>query len=118
MTPSGRGAQKFYNSDGLQLKKDMTWYKGLGARRIVSGECRAKLSDGCGSREWPGGDFKAWLLIEKDGVNYDKDSKGNPILPIFKLAAGETTRGGVEVPVFAKSGPVWKAEQPKDAAKK
>jgi hypothetical protein len=67
--------------------------------------------------EWPGGDFKVWLLIEKDGVNYDKDSKGNPILPIFKLAAGETTRGGVEVPVFAKSGPVWKAEQPKEAAK-
>jgi hypothetical protein len=73
MTPSGRGAQKFYNSDGLQLK---------------------------------------------DGVNYDKDSKGNPILPIFKLAAGETTRGGVEVPVFAKAGPVWKAEQTKEAAKK
>ena len=50
-------------------------------------------------------------------MNYDKDSKGNPILPIFKLAAGETTRGGVEAPVFAKSGPVWKAEQPKENAK-
>jgi hypothetical protein len=57
------------------------------------------------------------LLLEKDGVNYDKDSKGDPILPIFKLAAGETTRGGVEAPVFAKSGPVWKAEQPKETAK-
>ena len=55
------------------------------------------------------------LLMEKDRVNYDKDSKSNPILPIFKLAAGETTCGAVEVPVFAKSGPVWKAEQPKEA---
>jgi len=25
--------------------------------------------------------------------------------------------GGVEVPVFAKSGPVWKPEQPKEAEK-
>ncbi len=33
-------------------------------------------------------------------MNYDKDSKGNPVLPIFKMAAGETTGGGVEVPVF------------------
>jgi hypothetical protein len=66
---------------------------------------------------WPAGDFKAWLLIEKDGVNYDKDSKRAILSSIFKLAAGETTRGGVEVPVFAMNGPVWKAEQPKEAAK-
>jgi hypothetical protein len=36
---------------------------------------------------------------------------------ISKLAGGETTRGGAEVPVFAKSGPVRKAEQPEEAAK-
>ena len=117
MTPSGRGAQKFYNSDGLQLKKDMPWYKGLGRGEPFQVNAGQGYPMDVVIGEWPGGDFKAWLLIEKDGVNYDKDSKGNPILPIFKLAAGETTRGGVEVPVFAKSGPVWKAEQPKEAAK-
>jgi hypothetical protein len=66
--------------------------------------------------EWPGGDFKAWLLIEKDGVEYEKDGKGVPMLPIFKVAAGEVTRGGGEAPAFAKSGPVWKAEKPKETA--
>ena len=64
--------------------------------------------------EWPGGDFKAWLLIEKDGVEYEKDNKGVPILPIFKLAAGEVARSGGEAPPIAKSGPIWKAEQTKE----
>ena len=62
---------------------------------------------------WPGGDFKAWLLLEKDGVQYSKDGKGNPILPIFKLAASDVPKPAVEAPVFAKEGPVWKAERPK-----
>jgi len=54
-------------------------------------------------------------------VQYEKDAKGTPILPIFKLAAGDVTRGSGEAPVFAKAGPVWKAEKAKDsetAAKK
>ena len=117
MTPTGRTPQKFYNSDGLQFKKDMTWYKGLGRGDSFQVNAGQSYPLDIVIGEWPGGDFKAWLLLEKDGVNYDKDSKGNPILPIFKLAAGETTRGGIEAPVFAKSGPVWKAEQPKDSAK-
>ena len=65
--------------------------------------------------EWPGGDFKAWLMIEKEGAQYEKDGKGTPILPIFKLAAGDVTRGGGEAPVFAKAGPVWKAEKAKES---
>jgi hypothetical protein len=64
--------------------------------------------------EWPGGDFKAWLMIEKEGVQYEKDAKGFPILPIFKLAEGHPQSGGSEAPVFARNGPVWKAEKPKD----
>ena len=63
--------------------------------------------------EWPGGDFKAYLMIQKEGVEYEKDAKGNPILPIFKVASGQPQSGG-EAPVFAKSGPVWKAEKPKE----
>jgi hypothetical protein len=51
-------------------------------------------------------------------VQYEKDGKGVPILPIFKLAAGDVTRGGGEAPVFAKIGPVWKAEQSAPASKK
>jgi hypothetical protein len=66
--------------------------------------------------EWPGGDFKAWLMIEKDGVQYEKDQKGNPILPIFKLADSAPPSRPAEAPVFAKDGPIWKAERPKDGA--
>ncbi|MBV9009321.1 MAG: hypothetical protein JO354_09180 [Verrucomicrobia bacterium] len=116
MTPSGRAPQKFYNSDGLQLKKDMAWYKGLGRGEPFQVNAGQSYPLDILIGEWPGGDFKAFLLIEKDGVSYDKDSKGNPILPIFKVAAGETTRGGTEAPVFAKTGPVWKAEQPAETA--
>ena len=55
-------------------------------------------------------------MIEKDGVQYEKDSKGAPILPVFKLAASEVAHPTTEAPVFAKSGPVWKAEKAKEIA--
>ena len=75
---------------------------------------RGGLRTGVG--EWPGGDFKAWLMIEKDGVQYEKDAKGAPILPIFKVAEGQPRSGG-EAPVFAKGGPIWKAEKADTANK-
>lgn len=113
MTPSGRAPQKFYASDGLRLDPKMGWYKGLGRGEPFQVNAGQSYPIDIMIGEWPGGDFKAFLLIEKDGVSYEKDTKGNPILPIFKLAAGETTRGGSETPVFAKVGPIWKAEAPK-----
>ena len=112
-TPSGKEPRSFYASEGLQFKSDMPWYKGLGrgdAFQVTAGESYPmEVLIG----EWPGGDFKAWLLLEKDGVQYQKDSKGNPILPVFKLAASDIPKPAVEAPVFAKEGPVWKAERPK-----
>ena len=111
--PSGKEPRSFYATDGLQMKSDMPWYKGLGrgdAFQVTAGESYPmEVLIG----EWPGGDFKAWLLLEKDGVQYPKDGKGNPILPIFKLAASDVPKPAVEAPVFAKEGPVWKAERPK-----
>jgi hypothetical protein len=113
-TPSGHGPQSFYSSVGLQLDPKMGWYKGLGRGdpiQVTGGESYPmEVLIG----EWPGGDFKAWLLIEKDGVQYDKDAKGNPILPIFKLAASDVAHPPSEAPAFAKTGPIWKAERAKD----
>jgi hypothetical protein len=37
--------------------------------------------------ERPGGQFNAFLLVEKMGETYPKDAKGHPILPIFQLSA-------------------------------
>jgi hypothetical protein len=112
--PSGHTPQKFYPSSGLQFKNDMPWYKGLGVGDPVQVTGGQSYPMEVLLGEWPGGDFKAWLMIEKDGVQYEKDNKGAPILPIFRLAAG-TPRSGGEAPPFDKNGPVWKAEKPKES---
>lgn len=116
MTPSGHGPQKFYAGDGLKLenRKGMEWYKGSGRGEPfqVTGGQSYPIEVMIG--EWPGGDFKAWLQIEKEGVEYEKDFKGVPILPIFKLAPSEVAHAGSEAPIFSKTGPIWKAEKAKD----
>ncbi len=114
--PSGKGPSQFYASEGLQLKPEMGWYKGLGRGEPFQVNAGESYPMEVLLGEWPGGDFKAWLLLEKDGVQYEKDSKGNPILPIFKLQASEVAKPSVEAPVFAKQGPAWKAEKPKAEA--
>ena len=115
-TPSGRETKSFYASEGLQLKNDMPWYKGLGRGEPIQVNAGESYPMEILIGEWPGGDFKAWLLLEKDGAQYAKDSKGNPILPIFKLAASDVPKPAIEAPVFAKEGPVWKAEKAKSEA--
>ena len=114
--PSGHGPQSFYATAGVQLDPKMGWYKGLGRGepfQVTGGESYPmEVLIG----EWPGGDFKAWLMIEKDGVQYEKDAKNNPILPIFKLSDSTVAHPASEAPAFAKTGPVWKAEKMKDTA--
>jgi hypothetical protein len=58
--------------------------------------------------EGPGGQFCAMLLFEQEGVDYKKDAKGNPILPIFRVAANKTVPAPT-APQFDADGPVWKA---------
>jgi hypothetical protein len=116
--PSGHPPQKFYESAGLQVdtkKEGMGWYKGLGVGDPVQVNGGESYPMEVLLGEWSGIDFKAWLLIEKDGEKYEKDPKGNPILPIFKLLASEVPKPSNEAPVYAKTGPVWKAEQVKEA---
>jgi hypothetical protein len=58
--------------------------------------------------EGPGGQFCAMLLFEQDGVDYKKDAKGNPILPIFRIAASKTA-AAPSAPAFDPEGPIWRA---------
>ena len=116
MTPTGHAPQSFYASAGLQLDPKMGWYKGLGRGDPVQVNGGESYPMEVLIGEWPGGDFKAWLMIEKEGVQYEKDAKGSPMLPIFKLSDSTVAHPGSEAPVFAKSGPIWKAEKKKDAA--
>ncbi|MEZ0216308.1 MAG: PA14 domain-containing protein [Rariglobus sp.] len=58
--------------------------------------------------EGPGGQFCAMLLFEEEGVGYKKDANGNPILPIFRIAANPTTPASTG-PQFDPDGPIWRA---------
>lgn len=58
--------------------------------------------------EGPGTGFCAMLLFEQEGVTYEKDRKGNPILPIFRVTASKTDPSAA-APRFMSDGPVWRA---------
>ena len=61
--------------------------------------------------EQPGGLFFASLMIEETGAVYEKDAKGNPILPIFRVADEQPPAdSGRGFPPFAKHGPVWRVQ--------
>lgn len=59
--------------------------------------------------EIPGGIFSTSLLIQEEGVTYQKDAGGLPILPLFRLdhsLPSPELKG--EAPPFDPNGPVWK----------
>ena len=60
--------------------------------------------------ERPGGGFQASLFIEKGGGKYEKNSNGDPILPLFRLTGGEfKLPGEAKAPPFAQNTEPWKA---------
>ena len=61
--------------------------------------------------ERPGIKLFFCLLLEQQGANYQKDAKGNPILPVFRLA--DTPIGKGDLPPFDPKGPIWRAEAPR-----
>lgn len=62
--------------------------------------------------EQPGGEGFATLLQEVDGVPYDKDKTGSPILPVFRMSDAAPAVGTIQrpYPPHRSDGPVWKAE--------
>lgn len=62
--------------------------------------------------EGPGGHFYTHLMFEKEGETYTKDPKGNPILPIFRLAASPAPAPNPIQPPFLDNGPVWRSLPP------
>jgi hypothetical protein len=63
--------------------------------------------------ERPGGEFNAFLMIEKQGESYALDASGHPILPIFQVAAYDTPviDNLKTEPRFAQGAPIWKSYQ-------
>jgi len=61
--------------------------------------------------EYPGAQFGAWLMIEEQGVTYEKDGQGKPILPVFQLSDSAIPDG--RNPPARKSRPdeLWKGNQ-------
>ena len=63
--------------------------------------------------EQPGGQSMFQLLIEKDGVEYQKDADGNPILPVFRLAKSELPAATESAyPPHMEDGPIWRSVPP------
>jgi hypothetical protein len=62
--------------------------------------------------ERPGGHYSGYLLLEKIGLDYAKDTNGSPILPLFKMAPGETPTRGHSLPDLAPDAPwaLWRAQ--------
>lgn len=61
--------------------------------------------------ERPGGEFCAFLLFEKQGVEYPKNKQGKLILPVFQLAAQPIPgreEGDGRAPSFLKPGKIWR----------
>lgn len=62
--------------------------------------------------EQPGGGMFATLLQEVEGETYEKDQKGNPILPVFRMSNAQPARSTSNrpFPPHRDDGPVWAAE--------
>jgi hypothetical protein len=63
--------------------------------------------------ERPGGQFNAFLMIEKQGATYPLDRTGHPILPIFQVAPYDTPKldNTRSEPLFSTGYPIWKSYQ-------
>ena len=57
----------------------------------------------------PGGVFNVFLMVEKQGDNYETDRRGHPILPILQIAPFNTPKS--DDAGFATGFPVWKCYQ-------
>ncbi len=59
--------------------------------------------------ENPGGEFYAFLFMERVGANYAKDPQGQPIVPFFEMIEGESAkRMDGKVPPAAGTTEFWK----------
>jgi hypothetical protein len=63
--------------------------------------------------EEPGGKASFCLLLEQEGIDYRKDKKGNPILPVFRLSANAVLPegNGDTLPVYDPVGPIWTVQK-------
>ena len=57
--------------------------------------------------ERPGADFCAFLLFQKQGVAYSKDTGGHPILPVFQLSDAELPDYGSNKAPKVVRGKLW-----------
>ena len=106
MTPSGRNPLKFYMFDGLTQYAGA--FKGCGEGSAFEVEAGKPYPIDIIIGEWPGGHFEAYLQVRKDGFDYKKDSKGNPILPLFRVVDGDLPTPHGMAPVYDHNGPIWK----------
>jgi hypothetical protein len=62
--------------------------------------------------ERPGGLVFFCLMLEDQDMEYGKDGKGNPILPVFRLADGPMPEleKGQTLPPYDPNAPIWRSQ--------
>jgi len=104
-------SQKFRVYDGLET---YAWCKGLGEGKSFALYAGTKYPIDILLGHEGQGFTMAILLLEKDGEQYQKDSKGNPILPILRFTSRPFKKPTEQkqAPVFAPDTgySVWKTE--------
>ncbi len=111
MFPSGHQPSHYYSFDGLPATTG-SWFKGCGEGSSFSVEAGKSYPIDILIGEWPGGRFLSFLLVRNEATEYKKDSHGNPILPLFRLAPGTLPYSQGEKPVYQQDGPIWRGIAP------
>ncbi len=114
---NNKPVEKWYAAEGLDVKP-AEGYGGLGIGLTFDVKAGNAYNMDILTGECPGGFYRAYLLLEKIDETYTKDTKGNPILPIFKLAPSAPPARQGEAPLASedKAWSVWKAESPAAAS--
>ncbi len=105
--PTGHKPERFFKYDTFTQSDADEWFKGCGEGIEFGVTAGTIYPIDILIAEDPGGSFRAYLTLEQKGVEYQTDSKGNPILPLFRVADGKLPQGGSEVPPLAEGGPIW-----------
>jgi hypothetical protein len=57
--------------------------------------------------EYPGGQFGAWLMVERKDYSYEKTANGSPILPLFRVSNVKMPAVDVGCPPYDKRDIEW-----------
>ena len=111
-SPTGRTSSHYYMFDSMPNNYSGAFWHGCGEGNAITVEAGQSYPVDIVISAWGGGQSDYYLLVRKEGVEYTKDSRGNPILPLFHVGPGNPPTVQGKAPVYQHDGLVWKAIAP------